>query len=274
MTRPRRGVALIFVLWILVILGLVVTDLLTRARTESGIVATLKARAVARYAAESGILATSSALETLVASAPEPEDLATRARRLDTLGRRPADGSSGNGQYAVAVVDLNSRLDLAHDSAALRALFTRFVPAGRASTIVDGLRRTPITRYGELARVPGSDDALALAVAPYVTVGSDGLVNLNSAPEAVLASIPGIGPGKAGAIVARREAGEVIASVDAFRAPGVASLDGSLLTIAPSRIMIVSRGWQRGSPLTHEIQAVYFVLGGTMSLQSWEERDR
>ncbi len=38
--------------------------------------------------------------------------------------------------------------------------------------------------------------------------------------------------------------------------------------------MIVSRGWQLGSPLTREIQAVYLVLAGTLTLESWEERDR
>jgi hypothetical protein len=27
-------------------------------------------------------------------------------------------------------------------------------------------------------------------------------------------------------------------------------------------------------PLSHEIQAVYVILAGSMTLQSWEERDR
>ena len=154
------------------------------------------------------------------------------------------------------------------DSATLSALFTQFIPAERAGAVVAELRQAPVTRFAELARVPGADDALALAVAPYVTVWSDGFVNVNSAPEAVLAALPGIGPARARALVARRGAGELFTSVDAL------PVDGSVLTIAPTRLMIVSRGWQRGAPLTHEIQAVYLVLAGTLTLQSWEERDR
>jgi hypothetical protein len=46
------------------------------------------------------------------------------------------------------------------------------------------------------------------------------------------------------------------------------------VTIAPTRLMVVSRGWQQGAPLTREIQAVYIVLAGALTLESWEERDR
>jgi general secretion pathway protein K len=276
--RDRRGVALIFVLWVLVVLGLAITELVARARTESGMVSALRAHAVAQYAAESGILATTTALQVLLDSAGEPDELAPRARHLDTLARAPA-GLTGAGQFSVAVVDLNARLDLVHsDSTVLRALFAEFVSGARADGIVAALRQAPVTRFGELARVPGVDDALALAVAPYVTVSSDGLVDVNAAPEVVLAALPGIGPARAQALVDRRDAGEVFTSVDAFRpTPGSGApvpVEGNLLTIAPTRLLIVSRGWQRGSPATHEIQAVYLVLAGTLALQSWEERER
>jgi hypothetical protein len=46
------------------------------------------------------------------------------------------------------------------------------------------------------------------------------------------------------------------------------------MTVAPSRLLIVSRGWQSGSPTAHEIQAVYVVVGTRLTLQNWEERDR
>jgi type II secretory pathway component PulK len=277
--RDRRGVALIFVLWILIGLGIVVGELVARARAEARTVTALKSRAIAQYAAESGILATTAGLQTLLDSAPDPTELADRARHLDTLGHMPADLAADQAQFAVAILDLNARLDLVHtDSITLRALFAEFAGPDRAREIVAALKQTPVSRFGELARIPGVGDALALAVAPYVTVGSDGLVNVNSAPEAVLAALPGIGPAKAHALVARRDAGELFTSVDAFRPSprsGVAvPLEGTLLTIAPSRLMIVSRGWQRGEPLTHEIQAVYLVLAGTLTLQSWEKRDR
>jgi len=271
--------ALIFVLWTLVLVGLAVGELVARARTEARMVAALKARAVARYAAESGILVTSTRLETLIDSATEPVALAARMRHLDTLGRMPAAIAGGAPQFAAQVLNLNARLDLGRsDTTTLVSLLSEFVAPDRARGIVTALRQAPVTRFGELARVPGVGDALALALAPYVTVVGDGLVDVNAAPEAVLAALPGVGAGKAQALLARRDAGEVFASVDEFRPPAgsgaAVTVNGVAMTISPSRLLIVSRGWQRGEPLTHEIQAVYGVLGGRLRLEGWEERDR
>src|SRR5579862_4348930 len=187
--------ALVFVLWMLVLLGLAVAELARSSRAETHAIAALRARAVAQYAAESGVLAATVALRTIVESSSEPSALAARLRRLDTLGRA-ADGlMTSSGRTGVAVLDLNARLDLAHaDSVALRNLFAEFVAGERAETIVGALRQSPVTEFAELARVQGADDALALAVSPYVTVSGDGLVNVNGAPEAVLRAVPGIGP--------------------------------------------------------------------------------
>ncbi len=62
----------------------------------------------------------------------------------------------------------------------------------------------------------------------------------------------------------RRAVGEVFATAT-FGAP---------VSIMPTRLMLVSRGWQPGHPLTHEIQAVYAVVGQRLVLEGWEERDR
>ena len=53
----RRGVALVFVLWLLVLLGVIIADVASQARAEAAILSSLRSRTVARYAAESGILA-------------------------------------------------------------------------------------------------------------------------------------------------------------------------------------------------------------------------
>ncbi len=202
----RRGVALIFVLLMMALLGVAVSELIARVRAESRSVMTLKSRAVAQYAAESGVLATTVALQTLLDSASEPAEVAARTRRLDTLGRGASRLVAGDAQCAVAVLDLNARLDLARaDTEALRALFVNFTSSERAGVIIRTLRVEKVTRFAEFARVSGADDALAVAVAPYITVGSDGFVNANSAPEVVLAALPGVGPGKARAIIAARE---------------------------------------------------------------------
>jgi len=278
MTRNRRGVALILVLSLLVLLGVVAAEVGSRARAEGHMLIALKSRAAARYAAESGILLARASIAQLVDSAPEATDRATAFRRLDSLNRSLRHQALGNTLFEVAILDLNARIDLNLASEhTLRNLFHEFIPDDRAATVASALKAEPIARFGELARVNGADDALALAVAPYVTIWGDGIVNINSAPEAVLAALPGIGPAVARTIVQRRDAGETFSSPDEFRrpGPGTATLDGfPPMTVAPSRLMIVSRGWINGSPTAHEIQAVYVIVGTRLTLQSWEERDR
>ena len=57
---------------------------------------------------------------------------------------------------------------------------------------------------------------------------------------------------------------------DLMAASGV---PGALVSTMPSRLMLVSRGWQEGHPLTHEIQVVYAVVGQRLVVQARQERD-
>jgi general secretion pathway protein K len=270
--RPRpRGVALVFVLWLLVLLGAAASEIALRTRNVSTLVTTLRARSVGRYASESGILLATTHIEGLLDSLRTPAERAAAFRR-ESLRSPIPEIALGDARFGVAVIDLNARLDLNRaDAATLRNLFRQFVPESRAAGIVQALKQEPVRRVEELARVPDASDSLALAVAPYVTVWSDGLVNVNSASERVLAAVPGIGPAAAATLVRRRESGEVLSSTDGVRSR---TADGPLLTVLPTRLMLVSRGWQAGQPLTHEIDAVYVVLGQSLVLESWEERDR
>jgi len=276
----RRGVALIFVLWLLVLLGAIVAEVASQARLEAEILASLRSRTVARYSAESGILAATVRIEALLDSTrSQPERVTTfheLAARLAPLN----DVDLGSGRFGVAVVDLNARIDLNRaDAATLQGLFRQFITDKHAEEVVDLLKQAPLNRLGELAHIPGIDDSLALAVAPYVTVWSDGFVNINSAPEPVLAALPGISSAMARSAVRRRETGEVfVMATDPFGPlggipGGVASAPAPRLSVMPSRLLIVSRGWQGGHPLSHEIQAVYAVLGARLVLRAWQERD-
>ena len=276
----RRGVALIFVLWLLVLLGAIVAEVASQARLEAEILTSLRSRTVARYSAESGILAATVQIEALLDSTrSQPERVTTfheLAARLAPLN----DVDLGSGRFGVAVVDLNARMDLNRaDAATLQGLFRQFITDKQAEEVVALLKQAPLNRLGELAHIPGIDDSLALAVAPYVTVWSDGFVNINSAPEPVLAALPGISSAMARSAVRRRETGEVfVMATDPFGPlggvpGGVASAPAPRLSVMPSRLLIVSRGWQDGYPLTHEIQAVYDVLGARLELRAWQERD-
>jgi DNA uptake protein ComE-like DNA-binding protein len=187
----------------------------------------------------------------------------------------------------VTVVNLNARIDLNRtDQTMLIDFFSQFTSRRKAQTIVAVLQKEPIRRVGELVRVPGMDQSVAFAVAPYVTVWSDGKVDLNAAPESVLAALPGLGQSKAEALVRRRENGDVFGSADPYESsaparqlpvedggvPQTSTSIANAVTI-PTRLLLISRGWQEGHPLTHEIQAAYAVLGQRLVLQFWWERD-
>jgi hypothetical protein len=88
-----------------------------------------------------------------------------------------------------------------------------------------------------VAALPAVGEKLIAAAAPWLTVDGDGQVNRNTASPVVLN-------------VAR----------------------GSLIE-EPSRVLFIARGWQRGHPLTHEIQAVYAVQGNQLAFVRWRERD-
>jgi hypothetical protein len=89
----------------------------------------------------------------------------------------------------------------------------------------------------EVAAVPGVGRALIGASAQWLTVDGDGQINRATASPVVI---------------------------------GVAR--GSLID-EPSRVLLIARGWQRGHPLTHEVQAVYAVQGNQLAFVRWRERD-
>src|SRR2546421_7243521 len=165
----RRGVALIFVLWLLVLLGVIVAEVVSQARTEAEILSSIRSRAVARYSAESGILVAATRIETMLDSTPS---LPGRITAFGDLIKRLAslnDVPFGNGRFGVVVVDLNARVDLnLADAATLQGLFQQFTTDGRAERVVSLLEQTPLHRLGELIHVPSVDDSLAAGRASYV----------------------------------------------------------------------------------------------------------
>ena len=149
--RDQRGVALIFVLWLLVLLGAAAAEVASRARSEALILSSFRARTVGRYAAESGILRATTRIEALLDSARVPVQRVAMFRRLDALSASLKDIELGGARFGVAVVDLNARIDLNRaDDKTLRGLFTQFTPGSRAEAVVAALRREPLERLGEL----------------------------------------------------------------------------------------------------------------------------
>ncbi len=296
----RRGVALMLVLWLIIVLGVVATAIAAASHADATLIWNLRARATGRYAAESGIAVAMRQLEALLLGAASTDERARAFQDVDRHFDDLRDVPVGSGRFGIAVVDLNARMDLNHsDAAMLRAFFAQFTDGARAERAAAALadwidaddltrpggaeareyvaagspylpRNAPLNRLDDLAHLLAVGDTLAAAVAPYVTVDGDGLVNLNSAKEPVVAALPGVGAAPARALIARRLAGETFTSLDDLRSVGPAF---PRLAVIPSRLLIVSRGWLAGHALTHEIQAVYGIAGNRLYLLAWRERD-
>ena len=248
-SRPeRRGVALILVLWMIVILGGVAAAVTAGSRSASDVTANARARTIARYAAESGIVAAVAVLQRRMDLAGE--DVIKRRSALNDAEHALGENASfemGDATVRVVMVDVSARLDVnAAPEEALAALFARAGAARGVNDAARAIRRHIDSIPGqanlfqsldEVAALPGVGEKLITAAAQWLTVDGDGQVNRMTASPMVL---------------------------------GVAR--GSLIE-EPSRVLFIARGWQRGHPLTHEVQAVYAVQGNQLAFVRWRERD-
>lgn len=318
----RRGAALVLALWVLLVLGMASLEVLAAVRGRVDAAAFFRARTVGRYAAESGVEATRALLDRLVREAPASDQAAVYSRfreEVEAWGPVPI----GTGRYQVAVEDLNGRIDLNRSRPeVLLGLIAQFVSTSEAEDLVLALRgpgaladvgdpnldedpgadfsdqdlgvledapsdgAVAVRHLEELARVPGFTDSLVAALAPYVTVSGDGLLNVNSASEPALAAIPYVGEVGARSLIARREAAGPLASrvavYSALAEGGLTGLDSQVpdLSTTSRRVLVVVRGWEEGYAYSHEIQAVFEVLtsslvvGSRLRLRSWAERAR
>lgn len=256
MLQSRRGVALVLVLWIVVILGGISAGVVRSARTSTGIAMNARVGLVARAAAESGIEALVAAIEDTLASFDDPAD------RKDWLNaftmRTSADSFTlGDGRFSVTLVDVSARLDVnAATASALRIFFSQFTDPAEAAAIATAIRAridsggaireptsvlrpltaTPIRSLEELRIARLVPDAILERAVQYLTVDGDGVINSRTASDTVLVAATGE------------------------------------LRDEPSRLLLISRGWVSGHPLTSEIQAVYALTGNRLVFSHWRER--
>jgi general secretion pathway protein K len=264
--KPRAGVALLLVLWIIVVLSTIAAAVAQATRATNGVAVNYRARVIARYAAESGLTAAVAALEDSLA---RMESSSARQAYLNQLeralgARQQLDLEAA--RAAVALIDVGARLDVNNASTtALTTLFSFFTDALQAESAARAIQAyitrgqtaqdldpavfpdpssqgllvsaRPLQSLDELLHIPGMPPALAQRAVPYLTVDGDGTINRATASDTVLAAAAGG------------------------------------LRDEPSRILVVSRGWQDGSALTHEIQAVYALNGNVLTLVRWRERD-
>lgn len=261
--RRRRGVALVTALILILMLGAVATQVTQSAYSVSDTADNLRSRAVARYAAESGVVLAASRIEETLAALRDSAAIKRYLNGLEPGSAGISIESLGDARVQIAIVDVNSRLDI--NSATAGQLMTLFsslasidearraatairnrIDYGRVSDSVDDIARagivkpsysTPLRSLAELSGIPGVSARLANAAAPFLTVDGDGRINRASASRQVIASA------------------------------------GGDLRDFPSRLLVISRGWKDGRPLTFEIQAVYALEYGKLVMVTWRERD-
>ena len=262
MRRRRRGFALMLVLWLIVVLGTITTTIVTGTRESAALAGNARARIVGRYAAESGVAAATAAIELALDARPDTADRQRYLNHLESALPQRGETTLGDAVLAVTLVDLSARLDVNDtDERALVRFFSQFDPTAAASTgaaIRRYIDRGAVTAMAgsqsnsggsalnaartlrsldELEQVPGVSLGLVRAAAPYLTVDGDGKINRATASDTVLVAA------------------------------------GGSVQDEPSRILVVSRGWLRGHSLTHEIQAVYAIVGNQLTLVRWRERE-
>jgi type II secretory pathway component PulK len=241
------------VLWMIVVVGMLSSGVVVGARSTLAIAANYRASVIARYAAESGVAVAVAALEDSLAALADPRARRDYLNQLDRALGRGAQLWLGDARAAVALIDVGARLDVnTAGAAALTRLFSFFtdaLEAERAARAIEafigggmsealGLQAVrPLQSLDELIGVPGVPRELAEKAAEFLTVDGDGTINRVVASDTVLAAA------------------------------------GGELRDEPSRILVISRGWQDGHVLTREIQAVYAFAGNDLVLVRWRERE-
>jgi type II secretory pathway component PulK len=235
MGPDRRGFVLIAVLWALVLAAALAAELHAGARGDLRGAAAVRAAARARWAARGGLAHAEEALRARLSAS----SAAGAPPGTDTLVVAPLALDYDGVKVRVTVVDARAKLQLNLAAAGeLRALaeacgltpdqayrFAYAVTAWRAEHGPRWLAAPEDTlavavpppagafRAVEALRgVPGVTAAAYGAVARYLSVAGDGRVNLNTAPPAVLRTLPGFGAEAVEAVVERRRAASFLSA--------------------------------------------------------------
>ncbi|HYH83191.1 MAG TPA: type II secretion system protein GspK [Longimicrobium sp.] len=305
MRTDRRGFALIAVLWALVLAAALAAELHAGARGDLRGAAAVRAATGARWAARGGLAHAEEALRARLAAAsatgapPGTDTLLLRPLRLDYHGVK----------VRVTVVDARAKLQLNLAAAGeLRALaeacglapdeayrFAYAVAGWRAAhgprwlaapeDTLETAVRPPAGAFRaveELRAVPGIPPRTYVAVAPYLSVAGDGRVNLNTAPLAVLRTLPGFGEEAARAVVDRRRAASFLSAwevVPALPPQARGRVQDRMAELLPraaftprhAEVRVEARG--PGAAARARIRAVAVLAGGRLApLALIEER--
>lgn len=279
----RRGVALLLVLWLVVLLATVTMAASGAARNSVALVDARRTASVARAMAESGLAAATSTIDDslrVLANDSSARDGYLNAldagatNRPSALGRAQSD-TLGDGAFQTAAVDISARLDINIASEpSLARLLQSFTSTGEARVLAqqivrrvrgddappDASRRNQLERDSVVRALLGETGPATMVRHPFESL--DELQELAAYNASVFANAAEFLTTDGDGTVNQRSAPAIVRAAA-----------GGTLTDAPTRLLIVSRGWLVGRVTTHEIQAVYDVSATGLRLVRWRERD-
>jgi general secretion pathway protein K len=309
----RRGFALMAALWLVVLIGVTGYELTIRSRTRRLAVANTLEATQAAAAAEAALETVRGALEERLAHPLDSRSRAIADATLDPcadLDRIRTDTMRLGDERAVAhVYDAGSRLQINRateadvrrllmalrldasdaDRLAQRILdwrdhdtFRRARGAERDDYLRAGARTLPsdadFARVDELLAIDGMTPELYVRIAPLVTVLGTGLINANSAPAAVLASLPGLGDEAIAIMVRAQNTKRSLRSLEELTqrlSPGAreAIVDAGAelmqrITFETREVVVETEGWLDGSPVRIRAEALY-AKGGDALFSVW-----
>jgi len=242
--RPRRGVALMMVLWLIVVLATIGAGTLRDTRAIGRVAGEERAHAIARYAAASGIEALVAEIEDSLRAIRAGQMRRAWLNTLALTGGRKDTVMLGDGRFAVTVSDVAARLDVnAASELSLRGFLSHFTDLASAGYMARRIRAwleegtgRRLVRLDELRERGLLPAPLLARAAPHLTVHGDGAVNSETAPHFVLAAALG------------------------------------KLRQEPARLVLESRGWKARHSATYHVQAVFAITGDRLVLVHSEER--
>jgi general secretion pathway protein K len=279
--RKERGIALILVLWVLILLGMIAASFLRESRLGTNLARNMTENAKAEALADAGV---SRAMLGLLDADP------ATAWRGDG---KPYQLELGEGTVVVRIADEGGKVDLNRaptpilrgllQAAGLDEVGARKLadaindfrdpdhehrpdgaedPEYEAAGIEAGAKDAPFDDKEELMQVLGMTRATYDAIKPYVTVYSGrSRINLMTAPEFLLRTIPNMTPQQLSKILAERAAGTSLArarvDVVTVRAEAVTRGGGAFIREAalkrsgeverPFEILSWQQEWQSGA---------------------------
>jgi hypothetical protein len=153
--------------------------------------------------------------------------------------------------------------------------FRRVRGAEHDDYVRTGARRLPanadFSRVDELRDVDGMTPELFARIAPFVTVLGAGQINVNTAPRAVLLSLPGVGDESVAAIVRAQHSRRPIRSIEELTTMLSSGARSSLVesmselqqrvTFETREVVVEADGWLDGSPV-HAREEALLARGG------------